>query len=315
MVESNRGGGAVPAGALGDAGAQAAAPVPALGRTELALGAMVLIWGVNFAVVKRTLEAFSPLGFNALRYLIASLFVYAVLRWQGALRLPRREDVPRILVLGLLGNTVYQMAFIFGLDRTRAGNASLMLALVPILVLLFDVRGERHGAWVWLGSALSVVGVAMVSGSALRMEGATTLVGDLMLVGAAAVWALYTVGARPIIQRYGSVETTAWTLWFGAVGIILVGVPDLLAQDWGRVGTGAWGGLLYSALLSIGLAYLLWYRGVEKLGGARTAIFSNLTPVVALITGAVWLGERLTPLSLLGAALVIGGLVLVRKRR
>jgi drug/metabolite transporter (DMT)-like permease len=222
--------------------------------------------------------------------------------------------VPRILVLGLLGNTVYQLAFIVGLDRTRAGNASLMLAIVPIFVLLFDLRGERQSAWVWVGGALSVVGVALVSGSALRIEAATTLVGDLMLIGAAAVWAIYTVGTRPLIQRYGSIQATAWTLWAGAVGIFLLGIPDLLAQEWERVGAGAWGGLLYSALLSIGLAYLLWYRGVERLGGARTAIFSNLTPVVALATGALWLGERLTPLSLLGAALVLGGLVLVRKR-
>ncbi len=295
-------------------GVQAAAPVPAVGRTELALTLMVFIWGVNFAVVKRTLEAFTPLGFNALRYLIASAFVFVVIRWRGALRLPERRDLPRVLVLGLLGNTVYQMLFIFGLDRTRAGNASLMLALVPILVLLFDFRGERHGAWVWVGCALSVVGVALVSGSALRVEGSSTLVGDLMLIAAAAVWAIYTVGARPLIRRYGSVEATAWTLWAGAVGIFLIGLPDLFAHPWGGTGAAAWGGLLYSALLAIGLAYLLWYRGVERLGGARTAIYSNVTPVVALVTGAVWLGEALTALSVLGAALVLGGLVLVRRR-
>lgn len=295
-------------------GARATAPVPALGRTELGLALMVVIWGVNFAVVKRALEAFSPLGFNALRFLIASLFVYLVLRSRGAVRLPDRRDVPRILGLGLLGNTAYQIAFILGLELTLAGNASLMLALVPILVLLFEVRGERQGAWVWIGGALSVVGVALVSGSALRVEGSATLRGDLLLIGAAAVWAIYTVGSRPLIRRYGSIQATAWPLWAGSVGICLLGLPDLLAQDWGRLGTAEWGGLLYSALLSIGLAYLLWYRGVERLGGARTAIYSNVTPVVALATGALWLGEPLTLLSLLGAALVLGGLVLVRWR-
>jgi drug/metabolite transporter (DMT)-like permease len=298
----------------GAAAARAGAPVPSGGRTELALALMVLIWGVNFAVVKRTLEVFEPLGFNALRYLIASVFVFVVLRAQGALRLPQRWDVPRILVLGLVGNTAYQMAFILGLDRTRAGNASLLLALVPIFVLLMDRRGDRQGAWVWLGGLLSVVGVALVSGDALRLEGTDTLVGDLLMAGAAVIWAFYTVGARPLIQRYGSVQTTAWTLWVGAAGIFLIGVPELAAQSWGAIGAGAWAGLLYSALLSIGLAYLLWYRGVEKLGGARTAIFSNVTPVVALATGALWLGERLTALSIAGAALVLAGLMLVRRR-
>jgi drug/metabolite transporter (DMT)-like permease len=296
------------------AGATVAAPVPSAGWTELSLALMVLIWGVNFAVVKRALEVFDPLGFNALRYLIASLFVFLVLRARGPVGLPDRRDVPRVLVLGVIGNFVYQMAFILGLDLTRAGNASLMLALVPVFVLVAGLRSrQRHGRRAWAGAALSVLGVALVSGSALRLEGVTTLIGDLILIGAAVVWTAYTVGSQPLIQRYGSVRTTAWTLWIGAVGLLLAGIPALRAQPWAKVDPMAWGGLLFSALFAIGLAYLLWYRGVERIGGARTAIFSNLTPVIALLTGALWLGERVTAVSVLGAAMVIGGVMLVRK--
>src|SRR5690606_5882653 len=109
------------------------------------------------------------------------------------------------------------------------------------------------------------------------------------------------------------IQATAWTLWIGASGIFLIGIPALRSQPWEEVGAAAWGGLLYSALLSIGLAYLIWYRGVERLGSARTAIYSNLTPVIALAAGALWLGERLTLLAVLGVALVLGGLVLVRR--
>lgn len=295
--------------------AEATAPVPAAGWTEASLALMALIWGVNFSVVKWALQAFEPLGFNALRYTLASAFVFAVLRWQGRLRLPRREDVPRILALGLIGNLIYQMAFILGLDRTRAGNASLMLALVPVIVMLLELRREgRHGARAWIGALLSVVGVALVSGTALRMEGSLTLIGDLILIGAAVVWAVYTVGSRPLIERYGSIQTTAWTLWTGALGLVLFGLPSLLDQRWDVVTPAAWGGLLFSSLFSIGLAYLLWYQGVERLGGTRTAIFSNVTPVVALLTGAIWLGERLTLLSVTGAALVIVGVMMVRRR-
>lgn len=301
---------------VGADSAQAAAPVPSRGWTEAGLSLMVLIWGVNFAVVKRALEAFSPLGFNALRYVLASAFVYAVLRSRGRLRRPAAEDLRRIVVLGLVGNTAYQMAFILGLDLTRAGNAALMLALVPVFVLLLGWRhGGRHGPRAWLGTLLSVVGVAFVSGAAITMDGARTLRGDVIMIGAALVWAVYTVGARPLIDRYGSVQTTAWTLWVGAVGIFIVGVPSLLRQQWAAVDAVAWGGLLFSALFSIGLAYLIWYRGVQRLGGARTAVFANFTPVVALATGAVWLDERLTFLSIAGAAMVLGGIMLVRTAR
>ena len=115
-----------------------------------------------------------------------------------------------------------------------------------------------------------------------------------------------------MILRYGAVRTTAWTLWSGAVIIFLMGLPSLFRQDWGAIDAVSWAGLLYSAFLSIGLAYLLWYRSVGRIGSSRTAIYSNLTPVVALAAGAVWLGEGLTPLSLVGAAMVIGGVMLVR---
>jgi drug/metabolite transporter (DMT)-like permease len=78
------------------------------------------------------------------------------------------------------------------------------------------------------------------------------------------------------------------------------------------VSPGAWAGLWFSAIMSIGLAYLIWYRGVEKIGNTRTSIFSNLTPVVALAVGALWLGERPGPLALLGVAVTLSGVLLVR---
>ncbi len=275
---------------------------------------VICIWGMNFAVAKRALATFDPLAFNALRYAMASLLLYAVLRRRGRVQLPAREDWGRVLFLGILGNAVYQLVFIIGLDLTAAGSASLMLALMPVLVLLLDVRsGTRHEPRAWLGVAASIFGVAMVSRAALRVDGTEALVGNLLLIGAAAFFAIYTQGARPLLARYGSLRTTAWTLWTGAAVIFLTGVPSLFRQDWGGVDTVSWAGLFYSGLLSIGLAYLLWYRSVGRIGSSRTAIYSNLTPVVALIAGTVWLGEQLTPLTIVGAALVIGGVMLVRR--
>lgn len=274
---------------------------------------MVLIWGINFAVVKWSLAVMDPLGFNALRHMLAAGFMFLVLLGRNGVGRPRREDWSRILFLGVVGNVIYQMAFIYGLDRTRAGNASLMLALVPLFLLILGRGQEERNPGAWLGATISVLGVALVSGSAIRLEGSTTLIGDLLMIGAAGVWAIYTLGAKPLIARYGPIRTTAWTLWVGSIGLFLAGVPSLIAQDWSDVGAAAWGGVLFSSVLSIGVAYLLWYRGVQKLGGARTAIFSNLTPVVALAAGAVWLGETLTVYSLVGAAMVLCGILLVRR--
>ncbi|HEX6925737.1 MAG TPA: DMT family transporter [Longimicrobiaceae bacterium] len=284
------------------------------GWTEASLILMVCIWGLNFAVAKRALETFDPLAFNALRYLLASAFVYLVLRGQGRLEMPSRTDWARILVLGIFGNAIYQVAFIVGLDLSTAGSSSLMLAVVPVFVLALDLwAGVRHGPRAWIGAVASIVGVALVSRAALSIEGSGALLGNLLLLCAAVFWALYTQGSQPLIRRYGAIRATAWTLWSGAVFIFLIGVPSLVAQAWAEVDLLSWVGLFYSAFLSIGLAYLVWYNSVGKIGSSRTAIFSNLTPVMALAAGAIWLGEELTLLSLLGAALVIGGVMMVRE--
>lgn len=287
------------------------------GWTEGALALMVLVWGVNYAIVKGALDAFLPLSFNAVRFVIASVFVGGVLRAQGVLGWPERRDVPRIVVLGLLGNVAYQMAFIIGLSLTRAGSTALILALSPVFTALFSMLTghERPGWRTWAGSALSLAGIALVTGSGVRVEGRDALIGDLILVGASAVWAAYTVGSRPLVQRYGSVQTTAWTLWVGTVGLVALGAPALLRQRWGAIGAGAWGGLLFSALFGIGLAYLIWYRGVERIGNTRTAIFSNLTPVVAMVAAALILGETPSAGSVLGAAMTLAGVMVVRSDR
>jgi drug/metabolite transporter (DMT)-like permease len=127
--------------------AEAGGPVPGWGWTETALSFMVLVWGVNYAVVKHALAQFDPLAFNAIRFCIASVFVFVVLRAQGELGWPDRGDRLKLVGLGLLGNVIYQGGFVLGLARTPAGSASLILAVSPVMTaLLSALTGhERPG--------------------------------------------------------------------------------------------------------------------------------------------------------------------------
>ncbi len=291
--------------------AEAAAPVPAPVRTNLGLLAMVVIWAFNFSVIKVALERIPPLGFNALRFPLASLTVWVVLRSRGPIPLPRRGDVGRVLALGILGNVVYQLLFISGIDRTRAGNAALLLAGTPILTALFSslLGHERVRPRVWAGVAATVVGMAfVVVGGAGGVElGVETIAGDLTMIGASLAWSIYTVGARGPIARYGSVPVTAWTLWIGTAGIVLLGLPDLAAVDLAALPSATWAAVAYTGVFGIGLAYLLWYQGVRYIGNTRTATYSNLVPVLALAVAWLWLGEVPSVWQLVGAAVIIGG--------
>lgn len=285
-------------------------------RSTLSLLLMVLIWGINFPVAKAALTVLTPSAFNALRFPLASLVVLAALLGSGRLTRPDRIDLPRILLLGVLGNVIYQQFFIFGLALTRAGTASVLLAGTPIITaLLSSLLGhERPAPRIWLGVVATFAGIVLVvaGGTAADGDSGHSVLGDLLMVSASLCWALYTVGARPLIQRYGSIQVTAWTLWIGTGGLILIGLPDVLATDLRALPSAAWLGIVYAGALSIGVAYLIWYSGVKYLGNTRTAVFSNLVPVVALVAAWAQLGEVPQAWQVAGAAVILGGVTLAQ---
>ncbi len=297
-----------------------ASPSPsAHGAPDLGLLLMVLIWGVNFSFIKAGLREMSPLVFNALRFPLAALTVFFLLRRGGRLFWPQAEDWPAVLVLGFVGNVLYQLLFIFGVDRTLVGNASILLATTPVWTLVLSVVAgdERPGRLVWVGVAGTVVGMATVvfGGKQAVSLGGATWKGDLLVLAGALTWSVYTVGSRRLIATYGAVAVTAWTLWVGCLGLFLLGIGPLSRTPVAQFSWLAWGSVLYAGVLAIGLAYVLWYRGVERLGNARTAAFSNLTPVVAMAVAWIWLGETPSPAQLLGVLVILAGLTLARLGR
>lgn len=284
---------------------------------DLAILLLVVIWGVNFSVVKWMLEQFNPLALNGLRFALGALvLVPFVVHGGGLARFERRDWLP-LIVLGVVGNLVYQVLFVFGIDLTLAGNAALMLAMSPVFVTLFSayMRHERIRPAGWFGVVFSTVGIGCVlAGTSGVRFGAETLIGDLVMLGAAVAWAIYTVGASPLVRRYGALPVTGVTMWIGAALLFAVSVPSLVSQDWSLVTPLGWTALVLSGALAVGLSYVIWYHGVEHLGSARTAVFSNTVPIVALVTAWLALGETPGPLQLFGAALIIAGVLLTRLR-
>jgi drug/metabolite transporter (DMT)-like permease len=134
-----------------------------------------------------------------------------------------------------------------------------------------------------------------------------------MLVLAACVcWALYTVLLKPYTERVPGIPLSALTMVGGAVPLVLVSLPQVAATPWTALPVSAWGALLYSGLLALAVAYLFWYRGVRVLGPTRSAMYSNLQPVVALVVAWIALGEKPTVIQVLGAVAIMTGLLLTR---
>jgi drug/metabolite transporter (DMT)-like permease len=287
--------------------------------TDLLIICVVLIWGLNFTVVKFALRSLSPLTFNTLRFGMATLLLLLITRLRGESFELRRHDILPIILLGFCGHTLYQALFINGLARTTPAVASLLMATSPLFVAIYGyVLGIEHARpQVVAGILVSFLGVLLliVGGQGdLSLRG-DTLLGDLLILVAAMMWAGYTLGGKPLLGRYSPLKLNALTMVPGTLILALISLPQIASQDWAAVTPGAWAALAYSTIFAVVVGYVLWYTGVQRIGGARTAIYSNLTPVIAAASAALLLGDRLQPLQLIGAIVVISGIWLTRRGR
>lgn len=277
---------------------------------------MSVIWGVNYSVIKYGTGVVPPLAYNGVRIMLAAVALSIIaLLFGGAV--PGRRDLLTLLALGALGNGVYQVFFIEGLARTRAGEAALVVGASPALMaLLGRVSGiERVTTRGALGIALSIFGVALiVLGRAASGAGATggSLAGDLLVLCGAICWAVYTVLLIPYTKYVSGWWVTALTIIGGSIVLAAVGWRDILSVDWTRQPGGAWAAILYSGLGALVVAYFLWYYGIRILGPTRTALYGNLQPLIALLVAWLTLGEVPTTWQALGAATIVSGVFLTR---
>ena len=281
---------------------------------ELSLVVMAVIWGINFSVMKYGTQVLAPVTYNFLRMGIACVILLTMAYARPGLR-PTTKERNRLLSLGVLGHFVYQMFFLQGLSMTRAGTAALVVAASPAAVAIV-ARLSGHEKLpmraVW-GIVLSISGVMLVVGGSVSADGTSHLLGDLLILVAVIVWAFYTTGLVPLAQHVAPAQVAAWTLVGGVVPLAFVAAPSMLRTDWGGITLLTWGAVLYSGILAMVVAYLIWYHGVRAIGATRTAMFANLQPLVAVLFAWAVLREVPTIYQGAGATAVLGGLYLARR--
>ena len=292
---------------------------------------MIVIWGSNYSIAKYAFSQIDPQAFNAARMLVGSaVFIVIIL---AARRTARRfgaeqarfasifftsEPLTRrdwmwLTLLGVVGHALYQFLFIGGLSRTSVANSSLMLGATPVFIAVISAAlgHERVGPLHWAGIVLSLAGIYVVAATGARLS-AEHLRGDLMMVGAVCCWAAYTVAARNVITRHSPVGVTGISMAIGTVPYVVVVSGSLRSTAWAEVSAETWLIIIYSALFSLCVAYTIWYAALREIGSARTAVYSNLVPIVAMLTAVVFLGESLSTTKVAGGAAVLLGVALTR---
>jgi drug/metabolite transporter (DMT)-like permease len=286
----------------------------AFGATDGLLLLMATIWGINFTSVKYGSLAMSPVTFTWLRVTCAmvTLMLMALLQRKPW---PARRDVLTLIALGILGNGIYQLLFVNGVARSRVADSALLVATAPAFIAaLSRVQGvERIRFRAIVGIVLSIAGVATVVLGAVHEQPDTgSLLGAGLVCLSVVCWSVFTVLLEPYTRRTNPIQLNALTMAGGVLPLLFVTSTAFSGSPLAHVSWKAWGALFYSSVISMGLAYLFWYRGVRVLGPTRTSVYGNLQPVIAILFAWAVLQESPTLWQGVGAATIIAGIVLTR---
>lgn len=285
-----------------------------LGPTDGLLFLMALIWAVNYSVLKFGTRLMPPLAYNGLRVPMAAVLQFGIAH---AVKLPpvSRRDALSLVLLGAIGNGVYQVFFILGQARSRVATTVLMLASGPALAaILGRIQGtEFLSRRSWSGIVLQLIGVgAVVAGTAGSATGSDSVVGAALVFASAVSWALYSVWVKPLTERVPGLHVGSWTMLGGALVSLAVAIPSLRSVDWGGATVSLWMALAYSSVAAMVIAYLFWYHGIRTLGPTHTSMYSNMQPPLAMLVAWATLGELPTQWQIIGVVLIMSGLLLAR---
>ncbi len=281
----------------------------------LTLSALAAIfWGTNFEATRVALEHLSPWTAAAGRFAIAAV---AILGWlwlsRGLDLRVLRRNWPAFLVLGIAGVAGFNAALFLGMKTSSPVTAALIMGTTPLTTTILEaaLHRRRPKGIALLGMGISLVGVALTVGA---FSGTRFATGDLLILAGSAGWALYTIGCRSWVREAAAIETAAWTMVFGAIGLVAIAVAlENPVRDLMYAGPTAQLIVVYMALVGSVLSYIFWQVGIAVRGPGATSVLFNLVPVAALFVAAAC-GRMPSPSQVAGVVVAILGVLLASGR-
>jgi drug/metabolite transporter (DMT)-like permease len=276
------------------------------------LGVVVLVWGANFGIVKSAYRDLPPILFAALRFTASGVLLLIITFWkEKGLRI-QREDLGKVVIVGVLGLGLYQILWSLGLNLTSASNSSLILSTQPLLGALYVelIEKEPVGKRQYWNMLLSLAGVVLVilKPTARLHFSLNTLSGDLLTLMAGFCWAIFfSAWSKPLLKIYSPLRLMSYCMIVGS--IILWAAALFLPQRvaWDQIGEKAWWSMGYAVVFSGIVGHLLWYEGIERIGVTKTLVYSYFIPLSAVLFNYFFMGEKIYSQQILGGILILLG--------
>lgn len=287
---------------------------------DASLLGVAVIWGVNIPFMKNGLDRIDDFVFNAIRLTISAA-VLLLFAWYERRRRPappHRIPFGKLLIYSLLVSGAYQLFFLLGVSRTTSGNTALIIATVPIwtALLAFLFLGERLRLLATVGLVIALAGTIIVAWQKGDVTGGSEhLRGNLIVLASAITWAASTVYGRPLLKHASPLQLSATASLIALPVHLLFPIASYADSVSALRDVELWMIILYSGVLSSGLALPMWNLGLRHAGPAYASVIQNLVPLFAIAAAWFARGEPVTAPQILGGVLILGGLVTMRLTR
>ena len=283
---------------------------------HVAAFAMILVWGISFLNTRVLLDAgLTPTEIFVARFTIAYLSLLAVCRFK--VRFTGWRDELMFVVCGVAGGSAYFIAENTALEYTLISDVAVLVSTAPLTTALMGAifyRDERITWMTCLGMVIAFIGSVMLAMKNGLVWG-DSIVGDLLALLAAFVWAFYSMALKRLNRTYTTLFITRKLFFYGVLSALPLLLMESSRVDWATTlrKPEVWGNLLYLGLICSMAAYFIWGITVKRIGAVRASNYFYLSPIISMISAAIWFGERTNAIAYAGCVLILAGVIMAEK--
>jgi len=273
---------------------------------------VVLTWGANFGIVKSAFETIPPLFFAALRFTVSGILLLGLAFWREKEIRIRKEDLGKVIMVGVLGLGLYQVFWSLGLNLTSPSNSALILSIQPLLGVLYVdlIKKEPVRKQQYWGMLLALVGVVLVilKPTAKLHFSLETLPGDLLTLMAGFCAAIFfSVWSKPLLKTYSPLRLMSYCMIIGSLVLWIASPFSTQPVLWDQVWEKTWWSMGYAVLFAGMLGHVLWYEGLERIGVTTSMVYLYFIPIWAVLFNFFMMGETIFLQQILGGILILLG--------
>ena len=290
--------------------------------THLKLFTVAVIWGFGWPAGRVVANDVLPFTASWIRYIIATLCFLAYLKLSKQWMSPSKSEWKILFLIGFFSTCVYQAFFMFGMQYTAAGDASLMITFNPIftaiLAVIFLKESMHWNLVTGLLMGITGVGILFYYSPNIDIDFVDRAIGDLLIAGAALAWACNTILMKKAMTEtdeksskpLNPLELTVWSSVAGLILLTPIMAVETMTQGFVLPSADGWIGLVFLAIFSTVVAYVWFADGIIKIGASMSALYVYLVPPFGILGGYLLLDEKLG-LSLVFAFILITGGVFI----